>query len=200
MSHPGERGCNDRAKRGGRERLLDALAAADAAAHDRAAAAAAAYALPYAVPRGTGWAEPAADAAAAAADGSPVGDRDDTAYADRERAARLDHAASLVGGRPASRAGGMGGGSPTSPVGAPGAPRQVLVHASGFKQSPYADTRPPGEDVKSARHLAGAVDHAGLTDQVTPDAFDALDAAGQGSGAGRPPRKLWHSSPGSSGH
>ncbi|HOA57222.1 MAG TPA: PHP domain-containing protein [Dermatophilaceae bacterium] len=185
---------------GGRPRLLDALAAADAAAHDRAAAAAAAYALPYAVPRGTGWAEPAADAAAAAADGSPVGDRDDTAYADRERAARLDHAASLVGGRPASRAGGMGGGSPTSPVGAPGAARQVLVHASGFKQSPYADTRPPGEDVKSARHLAGAVDHAGLTDQVTPDAFDAIDAAGQGSGAGRPPRKLWHSSPGSSGH
>jgi error-prone DNA polymerase len=196
---------------GGRPRLLDALAAADAAAHDRAAAAAAAYALPYAVPRGTGWAEPESDAAAAAADGSPVGDRDDTAYADRERAARLDHAASLVGGRPASRAGGMGGGagagrgagvpvgvpagvgggSPTSPVGVPGAQRQVLVHASGFKQSPYADTRPPGEDVKSARHLA---------DQITPDAFDALDAAGHGSGAGQPPRKLWHSSPGSSGH
>ena len=49
----------------------------------------------------------------------------------------------------------------------------------------------------TARHLA---DHAGLADQVTPDAFDALDAAGHGSGAGRPPRKLWHSSPGSSGH
>jgi len=178
---------------GGRPRLLDALAAADAAAQDRAAAAAAAYALPYAVPRGTGWAEPAADAAAAAADGSPVGDRDDTAYADRERAARLDHAASLVGGRPASRAGGMGGGAgqPTSPVGAPGAQRLVLVHASGFTQSPYADTRPPGEDVKSARHLAGA---------LGPDAFDALDASGQGGAAGRPPRKLWHSSPGSSGH
>ncbi len=184
---------------GGRPRLLDALAAADAAAHDRAAAAAAAYALPYAVPRGTGWAEPAADAAAAAADGSPVGDRDDTAYADRERAARLDHAASLVGGRPASRAGGMGGGAgqPTSPVGAPGAQRLVLVHASGFTQSPYADTRPPGEDVKSARHLAGAL---GPADQVAPDAFDALDASGQGGAAGRPPRKLWHSSPGSSGH
>ncbi len=184
---------------GGRPRLLDALAAADAAAQDRAAAAAAAYALPYAVPRGTGWAEPAADAAAAAADGSPVGDRDDTAYADRERAARLDHAASLVGGRPASRAGGMGGGAgpPTSPVGAPGAQRLVLVHASGFTQSPYADTRPPGEDVKSARHLAGAL---GPADQVAPDAFDALDASGQGGAAGRPPRKLWHSSPGSSGH
>ena len=41
---------------------------------------------------------------------------------------------------------------------------RVLVHASGFRQSPYADTRPAG---------------------VSP----AL-----------PPRKLWHSSPGSSGH
>ena len=43
--------------------------------------------------------------------------------------------------------------------------RRVLVHASGFRQSPYADVRPPGEDVKK----------------------------------GAPPRKLWHSSPGSSG-
>jgi error-prone DNA polymerase len=54
----------------------------------------------------------------------------------------------------ASQAGGMGGGERH---------RRVLVHASGFKQSPYADVRPAGEDVKSA------------------------------------PRKLWHSSPGSSG-
>jgi error-prone DNA polymerase len=52
------------------------------------------------------------------------------------------------------RAGGMGGGARH---------RRVLVHASGFKQSPYADVKPAGEDVKSA------------------------------------PRKLWHSSPGSSG-
>ncbi len=41
--------------------------------------------------------------------------------------------------------------------------RRVLVHPSGFRQSPYADIKPAGEDVKSA------------------------------------PRKLWHSSPGSSG-
>jgi len=41
--------------------------------------------------------------------------------------------------------------------------RRVLVHPSGFRQSPYADVKPAGEDVKSA------------------------------------PRKLWHSSPGSSG-
>jgi error-prone DNA polymerase len=50
------------------------------------------------------------------------------------------------------RAGGMGGGR-----------RRVLVHPSGFRQSPYADIKPAGGDAKSA------------------------------------PRKLWHSSPGSSG-
>jgi error-prone DNA polymerase len=41
--------------------------------------------------------------------------------------------------------------------------RRVLVHASGFRQSPYADIKPAGAD------------------------------------AGKPPAKLWHSSPGSSG-
>jgi error-prone DNA polymerase len=41
--------------------------------------------------------------------------------------------------------------------------RRVLVHPSGYKQSPYSDIKPPGEDTKTA------------------------------------PRKLWHSSPGSSG-
>ncbi len=43
--------------------------------------------------------------------------------------------------------------------------RRVLVHASGFQQSPYADTRPAGLDPRAG-----------------------------------PPRKLWHASPGSSGH
>jgi error-prone DNA polymerase len=62
--------------------------------------------------------------------------------------------------------------------------RRVLVHASGFKQSPYADTRPPGEDVRAAHQLGRGT--------VVPG----------GPGAGRldPPRKLWHASPGSSGH
>jgi len=41
--------------------------------------------------------------------------------------------------------------------------RRVLVHPTGFRQSPYADLKPAGDDAKSA------------------------------------PRKLWHSSPGSSG-
>ncbi len=52
----------------------------------------------------------------------------------------------------ASSAGGMGR-------------RRILVHPSGFRQSPYADVRPAGDDVNK----------------------------------GAPPRKLWHSSPGSSG-
>jgi error-prone DNA polymerase len=53
--------------------------------------------------------------------------------------------------------------------------RRVLVHASGFRQSPYADIKPAG---------AGPGDGRGV-----PAAGELL-----------PPRKLWHSSPGSSGH
>jgi error-prone DNA polymerase len=52
------------------------------------------------------------------------------------------------------RRGGMGGGQRH---------RRVLVHASGFRQSPYSDVKPAGDDTKTA------------------------------------PRKLWHSSSGSSG-
>ena len=64
-----------------------------------------------------------------------------------------------------------------------GAGRRVLVHASGFRQSPYADTRPPGEDVRGSHRLGQGA--------VVPD---------PGGGAAQPARKLWHSSPGSSGH
>jgi error-prone DNA polymerase len=53
--------------------------------------------------------------------------------------------------------------------------RRVLVHSSGFTMSPYADVKPPGEDAKTAPRKAAS---------DTP------------SGA---PRKLWHSSSGSSG-
>ena len=49
--------------------------------------------------------------------------------------------------------------------------RRVLVHSSGFTMSPYADIKPAGEDTKSAARRSGA----------------------------EAPRKLWHSSPGSSG-
>jgi error-prone DNA polymerase len=50
-------------------------------------------------------------------------------------------------------------------VAGPPGQRRVLVHPSGYRQSPYADVGTPGDDVKK----------------------------------GTPPRKLWHSSPGSSG-
>jgi error-prone DNA polymerase len=50
--------------------------------------------------------------------------------------------------------------------------RPVLVHPTGFRMSPYADIKPAGDDAATAARRV---------------------AAG-------PPRKLWHSSPGSSGH
>lgn len=62
---------------------------------------------------------------------------------------------------------------------AQGGGRRVLVHASGFRQSPYADIKPAGGDVQGSRRLAAA--------GVVPEDLS-------------PPRKLWHSSPGSSGH
>jgi error-prone DNA polymerase len=64
-------------------------------------------------------------------------------------------------------------------VGETPAGRRVLVHASGFKQSPYADIRPAGDDVRGSRSAAGLVPS------------DAPHG---------PPRKLWHASPGSAGH
>ncbi|MCE1177461.1 MAG: DNA polymerase III subunit alpha [Micrococcales bacterium] len=65
---------------------------------------------------------------------------------------------------------------------APTGPRRVLRHASGFRQSPYADTRPAGASVQNGRALPSAV----------PDPA--------GGDVGAAPRKLWHASPGSSGH
>ncbi|MCW2683093.1 MAG: polymerase alpha subunit, partial [Blastococcus sp.] len=50
--------------------------------------------------------------------------------------------------------------------------RPVLVHPTGFRMSPYADIAPAGDDAATAARRA----------------------------ASGPPRKLWHSSPGSSGH
>jgi error-prone DNA polymerase len=51
--------------------------------------------------------------------------------------------------------------------------RRVLVHASGFRQSPYADIKPAGDDAATAARKAAA---------EKP-----------------PPRKVWHTSPGSPG-
>ena len=72
-------------------------------------------------------------------------------------------------------AGGMGNRTDRNAAPADGGiTRRVLVHPSGFRQSPYADIKPPGEDARTA----------------------ARTEAGKASSA---PRKLWHSSPGSSG-
>lgn len=66
-------------------------------------------------------------------------------------------------------AGGMGGGR-----------RRVLVHASGFRQSPYADIKPAGVSGSDPRKLA---------EEAAKAAKASRDA----------PRRLWHASPGSSG-
>ena len=58
--------------------------------------------------------------------------------------------------------------------------RRVLVHASGFRQSPYADIKPQGVDAADTRAQAGE------SDRAKKEKADA-------------PSKLWHSSPGSSG-
>ncbi|MEP6854903.1 MAG: PHP domain-containing protein [Pedococcus sp.] len=58
--------------------------------------------------------------------------------------------------------------------------RRVLVHASGYRQSPYADIKPAGADPRAGRGAPVAPPPAGSP---------AL-----------PSRKLWHASPGSSGH
>jgi len=60
-----------------------------------------------------------------------------------------------------------------------GLPARMLVHASGFRQSPYADVKPAGGDVRDSRKLPKE-GHA-----VPQD--------------GAPSRKLWHTSSGSSG-
>jgi error-prone DNA polymerase len=59
-------------------------------------------------------------------------------------------------------------------AGGMGQRRRVLVHASGFRQSPYADVKPAGDDPASVPRQA-------------PEART------------RAPGKLWHASPGSSG-
>lgn len=77
--------------------------------------------------------------------------------------------------------------------------RRVLVHASGFKQSPYADIKPAGTSPKDGRGVP-VLDHPGGVPRpvtVTPPGHVVPAAA---SAPAMPPRKLWHASPGSSGH
>ncbi len=107
--------------------------------------------------------EDEAAAAAAASTGLPVGDR---SPGDSGRLAESS----------SRRAGGMGGGTDDAVR-----LRRVLVAATGYVQSPYADLKPPGADTRNTRRMA-------TDDDAPPE-----------SGRSRPGRKLWHSSPGSSG-
>ncbi|HZI96184.1 MAG TPA: DNA polymerase III subunit alpha [Actinomycetales bacterium] len=100
-----------------------------------------------------GYGEPAIAGAAASRSSRPVVVGYPPAYHEDSGEAERQTAAARRAGV-AAAAGDAAGDAAT---------RRVLVHASGFRQSPYADVKPPGEDTK------------------------------------KPPRKLWHSSPGSSG-
>ena len=88
--------------------------------------------------------------------------RSRSSEAEAAEAAETAEAAAASGGREGSR-------------------RRVLVHASGFRQSPYADIAPAGVGTRSG---SGA-----------PPGESVPELGGHGA-----PRKLWHSSPGSSGH
>jgi error-prone DNA polymerase len=104
-----------------------------------------------------------------------------------EQEAEYVAAAEAATGLPAGdRAGGMGGD--------PQHLRRVLVHASGFRQSPYADLKPAGEDARDTRRM--------LAGQDSPERSQRQDAGQDPAATARrrePPRKLWHASPGSSG-
>ncbi|WP_432547802.1 DNA polymerase III subunit alpha [Kineococcus sp. SYSU DK004] len=120
-----------------------------------------------------------------------------------------------TGARPAGgpgEIGALGGLDEPDQPGGPGGGRaagrrRVLVHASGFRQSPYADVRPAGADPRGARVLAAAP-APGPVPGPAPDSPPDLPSdlppgpapgdPGQARRAGAP-RKLWRSSPGSSG-
>ena len=77
--------------------------------------------------------------------------------------------------------------------------RRVLVHASGFRQSPYADIKPQGVDAADTRAQLGAQ----VAAERAATARERDDDAAADGEEPRPrrsaPSKLWHSSPGSSG-
>jgi error-prone DNA polymerase len=105
-----------------------------------------------------------------------------------------------VTSRPPSAGGGMGQkGSDLAGVERADRMRRVLVHASGFRQSPYADIKPQGVDAADTRAQLAA---------QTAAAQEAERGAERGAETREPPHrvetkeppsKLWHSSPGSSG-
>jgi error-prone DNA polymerase len=116
---------------------------------------------------------------------------------DRAAAAarRAAHAEAEEREQQRSSAGGMGGGRS----------RRVLLHASGFQQSPYTDIGTSGGDVRNTRAMAGAPGPDGGPAPEEPagpapdDAPDDEAARRDPATAPGPARKLWHSSQGSSG-
>jgi error-prone DNA polymerase len=106
-------------------------------------------------------------------------------------AAAGGYAAAHLGGSggPGSGAGGMG--QRGSDLGHEERVRRVLVHASGFRQSPYADIKPQGVDAADTRAQAGAEARKQHEQETQKDKARAEKKD--------PPSKLWHSSPGSSG-
>jgi error-prone DNA polymerase len=98
-------------------------------------------------------------------------------------AAALPTGASVAVYEPRVAGGGGAAGGMSSPS---HATRRVLVHPSGFRQSPYADIKPPGDDAAATRQAVARQD-------------EARRAAEREGGSREAPRKLWHSSPGSSG-
>ncbi|KRE63210.1 PHP domain-containing protein [Nostocoides sp. Soil756] len=77
--------------------------------------------------------------------------------------------------------------------------RRVLVHASGFRQSPYADIKPAGADPRAGRG-APVLDHPGGMPRPVPGTPPGQVVPVAASTPALPSRKLWHASPGSSGH
>ena len=87
-------------------------------------------------------------------------------------------------------------------VGIGGSARRVLVHPSGFAQSPYADIAPAGGSTRQGRGLADVVDPTARPGAGPRPGTGAITerAVGAVEGTVSPPRKLWHASPGSAGH
>jgi len=160
--------------KGGLDAVVLALEAADREAIERNDAALAA------AEEADGRSVPAASGSGGAGDGCEAGDAVGGQEEDGDHA---DIRLGGVGGH--GRAGGMGGART----------RRVLVHASGFKQSPYADTKPAGGDARAARELGSGT---AVPDPVIGADHDGI--VGDERDFGTPPRKLWHSSPGSAGH
>jgi error-prone DNA polymerase len=84
--------------------------------------------------------------------------------------------------------------------------RRVLVHASGFRQSPYADIKPQGVDAADTRRQARGAqeeraqqDGGAAQDGQQPGQHDQHDQHEADRQRRSAPSKLWHSSPGSSG-